>query len=210
MCLVSQFTVLMITVDRFCSVQMAARYRAWRTGGKVLVIISFTWSIPALLFFISIFGWEHFTGEEQIIYIEFSLACQKSSFSLCPHCHNIFDFFAAHVVQGSALVLHVFSNICFIVLFVAFFFFYTKGVRDLGPGECMVQFLKEPMFNTALIIGYYWIPLTILITLYAKIFHKVGCAIDAKRYSVASLYIFYFVTHFFQFCFKNCNCRLGP
>ena len=29
------------------------------------------------------------------------------------------------------------------------------------------------MFNTALIIGYYWIPLCILITLYAQIFHKV-------------------------------------
>ena len=43
----------------------------------------------------------------------------------------------------------------------------------MGPGECSVQFLKEPMFNTALIIGYYWIPLCILITLYAQIFHKV-------------------------------------
>ena len=48
------------------------------------------------------------------------------------------------------------------------------GKRDLGPGECSVQFLKEPMFNTALIIGYYWIPLCILITLYAQIFHKVA------------------------------------
>lgn len=47
------------------------------------------------------------------------------------------------------------------------------GKRDLGPGECSVQFLKEPMFNTALIIGYYWIPLTILVSLYAQIFHKV-------------------------------------
>lgn len=63
LCLVSILTVLLITVDRFCSVCHAAKYRQSQTMGKVQLSIVLSWLLPVFLFSATIFGWDYFYEE---------------------------------------------------------------------------------------------------------------------------------------------------
>ncbi|KAK4470879.1 hypothetical protein MN116_006392 [Schistosoma mekongi] len=113
-CLTSQYTVFLITLDRFCLVKIPAKYRNWRTYNKVRIMICISWIFPATLFTLIIFGWSYLTGEPQ---------------------------------------------------------------REVT--KCDVSFTYYPVFNTTLTVGYFWITLIIMCSLYVGIY-KVARRLQKK------------------------------
>jgi len=125
-CLCSIYTVLCITIDRFCSVKLPAKYREWRSERKVICVVGFTWILPAMVFFPSIFGWQSWVG-----------------------------------------------------------------VRTVPDGKCYVQYMDEPLFNCFLQIGYFWVTLIVMCSLYTAIY-QVALNLQQKsdrKYNLTSSFV---------------------
>ena len=114
-CMCSIYTVFSITVDRYCSVKIPAKYRIWRTKRKVLVVIACIWAVSVLLFFSSIFLWQTWISD-----------------------------------------------------------------RKLELGKCYVFYLEDALFNCSVQVGYFWITIMAMITLYIAIYRV---ALDLQRKS---------------------------
>ncbi|OAF64538.1 G-protein coupled receptor [Intoshia linei] len=65
-CLASIYTVLCITIDRYCSIFYPTLYHVRQTKTIAFKFIATIWLFPSLLFFITIFGWQYFVGERTV------------------------------------------------------------------------------------------------------------------------------------------------
>ncbi|UJR09226.1 hypothetical protein I4U23_013473 [Adineta vaga] len=115
-CLASIYTVLLITVDRFCSVKIPTKYRNWRTKKRIIFLVLLTWFVPALIFFASTMGYPLFSKKPNL---------------------SVFDL------------------------------------------QCDVQWNKNPYFNLGLTIGYFWVTLLVMFTLYFFIY-QVASALEKR------------------------------
>jgi muscarinic acetylcholine receptor M3 len=141
-CLTSIYTVLFITIDRFCSVKMPAKYRKWRTCRKINIMIAVTWAgkrknISNSYFKISI----NLILVPTIIFFSTTL--------LYPHIKGVSN------LQNGVCMSSNFPTI----LLINFFFY-----------KCDVQWNKNHVFNLCLTIGYFWTTLFVMIVLYIFIY----------------------------------------
>jgi len=69
---------------------------------------------------------------------------------------------------------------------------YFVGHRSVPDGKCYVQYMDDALFNCVLQVGYFWITLTAMVSLYTAIY-QVALQLH-RRYDTRSLYVQYCVT----------------
>ncbi|BHF63098.1 G-protein coupled acetylcholine receptor activity [Sparganum proliferum] len=72
-CAIGQYAVLLITIDRYCSVKIPIAYNSWRTKARVFALIGASWIIPSVVFGFLIFGWPYSNSSTRKCYAKFSV-----------------------------------------------------------------------------------------------------------------------------------------